>query len=115
MRIRSLFLVLFGGFAVAPAAIGADEVSLDRGFETVVQPFLKSQCLGCHGAKKQEGKLDLSGDASVEAIVKNHKVWDLVLERLETEEMPPDVAPRQPTKEERRAVVAWIKALRDSE
>jgi Protein of unknown function (DUF1592)/Protein of unknown function (DUF1588)/Protein of unknown function (DUF1587)/Protein of unknown function (DUF1585)/Protein of unknown function (DUF1595)/Planctomycete cytochrome C len=115
MRIRSLFLVLLGGFAVAPAAIGADEVSLDRGFETVVQPFLKSQCLGCHGAKKQEGKLDLSGDASVEAIVKNHKVWDLVLERLETEEMPPDVAPRQPTKEERGAVVAWIKALRDSE
>ena len=118
MFMRSLFastLILWAGMAVSAVQAGVDEPSLERRFETVVHPFLKSQCLGCHGPRTQEGKLDLSGDASVEAIVRNYRVWDLVLERIEAEEMPPEDAPRQPSGDDRRAVVAWIKALRESE
>jgi mono/diheme cytochrome c family protein len=118
MPTRSLFatvLLLVGGITAAKAEAGADEIPLERRFEAFVQPFLKGQCLGCHGPKKQEGKLDLSGDASVAAIVKNHRVWDLVLERIEADEMPPEDAPNQPTRDDRRAVVEWIKAVRDRE
>jgi hypothetical protein len=47
--------------------------------------------------------------------VKNHRVWDAVLERLDAEEMPPEKAPRIPTSDERRAVVEWIGALREED
>src|SRR5438874_1217559 len=35
--------------------------------------------------------------------------------RLQAEEMPPDDAPRHPAPEERAAVVAWVRDLRDHE
>ena len=64
----------------------------------VVHPFLKDHCLNCHGARKQEGKLDLSVYSSTQAVVENYRSsWDLVLERLDAEEMPPEKAPRQPS------------------
>ena len=91
------------------------DVSLERDFAKVVQPFVKSYCLGCHGKEKQEGKLDLSGYSSLAAVVKNHQVWGTVLERLEAGEMPPEKAPRQPTGYERRAVIAWIEEMREEE
>src|SRR6202007_897143 len=41
--------------------------------------------------------------------------WELVLERLQAQEMPPEDAPHQPGRNERAAVIAWIRALRDRE
>ncbi|HVW01930.1 MAG TPA: DUF1587 domain-containing protein, partial [Planctomycetaceae bacterium] len=67
------------------------------------------------GPKKQSAKLDLSGFTSVDAIVREHGTWDLVLERLEAGEMPPEKAPQQPSKAERQAIIDWITALRDRE
>ena len=51
------------------------------------RPFLKNHCLTCHGTKRQEAKLDLSWYTSLEAVAKNHRVWEIVLERIENEEM----------------------------
>jgi len=91
------------------------EKSLERRFTDDVQPFLKKYCLTCHGDKKQEAKLDLRGYSSVTAVVKNHRIWNTVLERLEAAEMPPEKAPRQPTADERRAVIEWIGAVLEDE
>ncbi|HEY2253218.1 MAG TPA: DUF1592 domain-containing protein [Planctomycetaceae bacterium] len=91
------------------------QTPLERGFADVVQPFLKNHCLACHGEKKQEAKLDLGQYATLAAVVRDQRVWETVLERIEAEEMPPDKAPRQPSAHERRAVVDWIRALRDDE
>lgn len=103
--------------SVAITTDAADEVvqSLDRRFTAVVHPFLKKYCLACHGVEKQEGKLDLSGDASIASVVAHYKVWDIVVERLEANEMPPEKVTQQPTVEERQAVIAWIKELREYE
>lgn len=115
----SLFasLVALAGFVVVTAQPDnpAAEPTLEQRFAIDVLPFVKGHCLSCHGTEKQEGKLDLSGDSSVAAIVKNHLVWDLVLERLEAEEMPPKKAPQQPTKHSRLVVTEWIKELREHE
>ena len=92
-----------------------DRPALERRFAETVQPFVKQYCLDCHGPLKQEGKLDLSGDHSVAAIIKNHRVWDIVVERMEAGEMPPKDAVQQPMAEDRKAVVDWIKSLRDDE
>ncbi|MCA1684510.1 MAG: DUF1587 domain-containing protein [Planctomycetia bacterium] len=118
MRLRptSLGIALLVAALVAPTAPAApDAPALDQRFETVVRPFLKDHCLGCHGDKKQEGKLDLSGYSSAAAVVKNHRVWETVLDRLEAEEMPPEDAKRQPSAHDRAAVVAWVREFRDRE
>jgi hypothetical protein len=108
--------VMLAGF-VTPTTITAKptEPPLERRFAEVVQPFLKSYCLGCHGLQKQAAKLDLSGWTSPSAIVKNPRLWDRALERLEAEEMPPEKAPRHPTAHERRAVLDWLQELREQE
>src|SRR5438477_10336375 len=59
---------------------------LDRPFATVVQPFLKTYCLACHGAEKPKAKLDLSAYQSPAAVANNHLLWDRVVERLEAGE-----------------------------
>lgn len=107
--------LLVGSCSTATFAAEPVEPPLTRRFMEVVQPFLKKHCLNCHGTEKQEGKLDLSGETSVATVVKHHRVWDIVVERLEAEEMPPKKVPQQPTADERRTVIEWIKALREDE
>ena len=103
--------------AVAQPAAPATSAkpALERGFADVVQPFLDNHCLTCHGAKKQEAKLDLSQYTTLKAVTKDQRVWDTVLERIEAREMPPEKASRQPSAPERQAVIDWIRELRDDE
>jgi hypothetical protein len=91
------------------------QTQFDGKFSSSVQPFLERFCLGCHGQEKQEAKLDLSGFASMTDGARSYRVWQMALERLEAEEMPPDDAPRQPTAAERAAVVKSIREVRDDE
>jgi hypothetical protein len=88
---------------------------LERRFTDIVQPFLKTYCLACHGTKKHEAKLDLSGYTSPAIVAKNEHLWERIAERLEAEEMPPEQAPRKPRPHERRAVLDWLKAFREQE
>ncbi len=108
-------LFLIGACVVSACASERDEPALESRFDQVVRPFLNNNCLGCHGAEKPKGKLDLSVYTSVPSIVKEHRVWALVQERLEAEEMPPPEAKRQPLPDERRAVLQWIAAVLDRE
>jgi hypothetical protein len=98
-----------GGGPASPAD------SLQDRFTTGVRPFLERYCFSCHGTKKQEGDLDLSRDATVTAIAKNPRQWQRVRERLQAAEMPPEDAPRRPKADERAAVIAWLRDLRDHE
>jgi hypothetical protein len=108
-----VFLVLLAG----PAAVAAEpnESSLARRFEESVRPFLRTHCLSCHGAEKPKAKLDLTLYTTADTVVKGYRIWETVLERLEAEEMPPEKAASQPTPHERRAVIAWIEAIREHE
>ena len=72
---RSTFtriVLLSGCLAVTAAAAEPDAPALAHRYEAVVQPFLKNHCLACHGARKREGKLDLSVYSSLQAVVKDH-------------------------------------------
>src|SRR5262249_13133389 len=109
-------VVLLVGFV--PHTPAADEPSgqpLERRFAEVVQPFMKNYCLTGHGAEQPQGKLDLGGHTSPAVVVKTHRIWDNVQERLESVAMPPAKAPRQPTPHERRAVLDWLRDLREEE
>lgn len=97
---------------INPHAASADTLSLNKRFSEGVAPFLNKHCLACHGTKTQEAKLDLSGFKSIESVAKAHQIWEIVLERLKANEMPPKDAKPQPSKEERTAVVQWIQDVR---
>ena len=86
---------------------------LERGFQSKVAPFLKAYCLGCHGDKRQEAKLTLSSYRSAESVSNAHQTWEIVLERLEANEMPPEDAKRRPKSDQRRSVIEWIKQARE--
>jgi Protein of unknown function (DUF1592)/Protein of unknown function (DUF1588)/Protein of unknown function (DUF1587)/Protein of unknown function (DUF1585)/Protein of unknown function (DUF1595)/Planctomycete cytochrome C len=105
IRLPFLLLAILG--------VSVPTLAAEPDFEQAVRPFLKTYCLGCHGERKQEGKLDLSTETSAARVLSNPGRWDGVLERLEADEMPPPKAPKQPTRDERRAVVAWLNSLRD--
>lgn len=87
--------------AVAFGAEGANEdATVDSSrFESEIRPVLVQQCIGCHGASKQEGglRLDsfaamLQGGDSGAAVMPGTPDESLILEalRYESFEMPPD-------------------------
>lgn len=102
----------------APPVAGANDKpadDLDARFAAKVKPFVDTYCVSCHGPKKQEATLDLSKDATVAAVVKNAKTWELVFDKLHSKEMPPEDARKQPTDAERAEVVKWVRELRARE
>ena len=57
--------------------------------------------------------LDLRDHRTLENVSRDHRVWELVRERVEANEMPPEEARAQPRDDERQAAIAWIRAWQD--
>jgi hypothetical protein len=97
--------------AAQPKEKGSPDADFEQRFQAKVRPFVERYCAGCHGKKSPEASLDLTQFASAKAVAGDLRRWKQVLERLETNEMPPEEAPRRPMEAERAAVVAWIRNL----
>ena len=69
------------------------------GFDSAVQPFLKSRCVMCHNAKNKSGELDLQHHAAAAQALKDRDVWESVVRKLKSGEMPPKGLPRPPAAE----------------
>ncbi|MFO0954796.1 MAG: DUF1587 domain-containing protein, partial [Isosphaeraceae bacterium] len=110
-----IWLYAFLALSLAPAARAADDAELATGFDRDVRPFLKDYCLGCHGPDRPKAKLDLSGFHSAADVAREYRVWELVAERVEAGEMPPEDSKKQPAEGQRQAFVGWINALKASE
>jgi hypothetical protein len=83
-RSQALCPLLVGLVAVLPCA-AAD------GFPAA---FLEKHCTRCHGGKKPKANLNLSSYHDDAGILKGRKVWDDVLEKVRSGEMPPAKQPR---------------------
>jgi hypothetical protein len=79
-------------------------------FRTEVAPLLQRFCTKCHSSEKPKGGLNLAAYNELDEVLKARKVWERVLENLETEIMPPDKA-EKPSDEERARAVAWIQGM----
>ena len=103
--------------ACLKTSIAADHArqELETRFTKTVLPFLNDHCFDCHGTTKQEGMLKLSDDTTLQAIAKNFRAWEIVLQRLKADEMPPKDASKQPSSDERRGIIEWIQSFRDGE
>jgi hypothetical protein len=113
--ILAVGLLLFAGVGGPVSAAAPSPTELARTFETTVKPFLAAHCNSCHGGTKPKGQLDLTPFTTVDAVAKDPKRWELVLERLLTGDMPPDNVKNPPGPELRRGVIAWIETHRAHE
>lgn len=115
MRAAQLFILR--GIAVLLGSILAtnSQAAEPIADATLLQTFLKSHCVACHGPQKQEAKLrldQLSSDLSDPAVARS---WVEVMDQLNRGEMPPSDRPR-PNATEQQQVVRWIAAeLRSAE
>ena len=69
--------------------------------------LIEQHCFRCHNKKKKKGKIDLASFASVEAPLKNVKLWRHALSMAEDRTMPPE-GKKQPTEEERQEIISWL-------
>jgi hypothetical protein len=112
-RLVLAWLLVLSGIAVPMKAGAPQAPDVTRGFAQTVQPFLKTYCVGCHGAKPA-AQLDLSQYATVDSIVRDFPRWNRVLARLSAGEMPPKQA-TQPPAPMRQQVIDWIHMTWESE
>ncbi|MGH9310006.1 MAG: DUF1592 domain-containing protein [Vicinamibacterales bacterium] len=80
----------------------------ERGFETIVRPFLAEYCFGCHGNKGEpENGLNLESFEVTASLLDQRNHWEDVIGKLKAAEMPP-IEEEQPEEEDRQAVAKWL-------
>jgi hypothetical protein len=116
LRLCLLALFVFALCFSTNAACVAQDVAPATTFESDIRPILREYCLDCHGASEQlEGSLDLrlvrfmiQGGDSGPALVAGDADASLILQRVESQDMPPGTLKVSP---EKKAVLrAWIAA-----
>ncbi|MEW4568535.1 DUF1592 domain-containing protein [Tautonia sp. JC769] len=119
--LRTILLMMIAGLGPVLALAGREPPderpapqasTTDAGFTEQVRPFLETYCLGCHGADAPKAGLDLSGYDSADSVLDDLALWEIVLEQLEAEAMPPPRADAHPDATARHQVIAWINDLR---
>jgi hypothetical protein len=99
--LRTVCLTIAAGFA---QSADADKI-LD--FKATIAPFIQTNCLECHGTKKQKGKRRF--DRLAAEILDDDTLVDYqdILDQLNLDEMPPKKAD-QPNLNEQRKVIRWL-------
>ncbi len=88
-------------------AAEAPATGLASQFNSTVKPFLETYCVTCHGRDETKADLKLTY-SSLSALLNDGSRLGDVLDLLESEEMPPDRAKRQPSAAERQTAVSWF-------
>ena len=65
-------------------------------------------CYDCHGNGNHKGDVALDKYPTTADVVKNHTVWETVMQRINTQEMPPPDAGNFPDRAERDRITDWI-------
>ncbi len=80
----------------------------------MVKPFLRTHCASCHGAKLHAGGFSVEPflQASEPAALRERAQWELIAQRIQSGEMPPNGAPK-PEREKVLAVARWIDSAYD--
>jgi hypothetical protein len=111
-KTRQALLMLLMLLCCCARVASADENALsprsEARFEEVLS-VLKSRCFGCHGPKKQKGKLDFSLYPDLTSALLADDIWKKMRTKVEEGEMPPKKA-EQLTAEQKEKLLDWYKA-----
>lgn len=78
-----------------------------------VLAFVETSCTGCHNPKVKAGDLDLKAFEKPLTFSENREVWERVLEKLKTGQMPPPAVPQPPRQPLRLSPTGCNPNLRD--
>src|SRR5262249_797414 len=90
MRTISSRVLLTAMFVAAGASLCAGPAN---DFKNEIRPILEKHCYECHGPEKQKAKLNLASFTDYEKVLEAKDVWQVVLERIQAYEMPPEGKP----------------------
>jgi mono/diheme cytochrome c family protein len=102
-----LILVPLIGVAAGAPVLQAQRASGTASFEESVRPFLAKRCSTCHNARLKTGGLALEPFQTAASVTRERAVWERILQKLQTGQMPPPDAPR-PDPAEVQTVTRWI-------
>src|SRR6266850_5574195 len=103
-------LLLAGTFLCSTSGGAQTPTISSKVFEKEIRPLLKEYCLKCHSTEKHKGDLDLERFSSLSEVKKHPKVWQMVVEQLATNEMPPKEKP-QPSAAQRKQLLTWVNGV----
>ncbi|HEX3446884.1 MAG TPA: DUF1592 domain-containing protein, partial [Isosphaeraceae bacterium] len=93
----------------SPGAVSADDVSsatADEPFTSAVRPILAARCFGCHAGKTPKAGLDLSRFDAQDGVLAAFRLWEKVIQKVKSNEMPPEVA-KPLTNGQRGTLIDW--------
>ena len=90
--VNAIVILIVLGSTQNPRMRAADTANpdLERRFTQTVRPFVTTYCVGCHSGATPAAQFDLRPYSTVAAVVRDYPRWNLVLEKLTAEEMPPE-------------------------
>ena len=80
-----------------------------RGSSTEVLSFVQKSCTACHNGAVKSGDIDLSGLRDANTFDHDREVWEKVVEKLKTGQMPPPGVPRPPSATT-IAITKWLES-----
>ncbi len=111
---RILVIMALAGvwiFATAPAR-DAQQNRNANPIDKPIQLFFEANCYGCHNSELKSGGLNLEQYKTTAAVTAEREIWEQVLQKVRTGEMPPKGTPR-PNADELRVVIGWIEQEMD--
>jgi hypothetical protein len=86
-------------------AAAKDPLSFDRS----IRGLMEKSCWVCHNDDKQKGDVNLTRDQNPRMIAQNRKLWQTVLEVVESKQMPPKKSDRPLADADRQKIVEFVR------
>jgi len=77
-----------------------------------VAPFMATYCARCHTGKKTKGGVNFQNALKDPGSPLVRTLWKRASAQLKGHDMPPDEAEKQPSEQERQAIVDWIAGIK---
>ena len=71
--------------------------------------FIQKRCIACHNATVTSGGINLSAYQDPKTFAQNREIWERVLAKVKTGEMPPPPLPKPPA-DEIHTVTSWLES-----
>jgi hypothetical protein len=81
-------------------------------YKSQVSPFITNYCGRCHTGKKQKGGVTFQSALKNPGSRSFRTLWKRAAAQLKTHDMPPDDEDKQPSDQERKAIVDWIAGMK---
>jgi hypothetical protein len=108
-RTRTIKSAILAAVASVAVSISAEAGSAEE-FRDDIRPILEKHCFECHGPEKQKGKLNLATFAEYAHVTEAKEVWQVVLERIQAFEMPPEGKPELGFNKHQK-LMKWLRGL----